>query len=196
MTALRNLSPEDRKRISDAVAAVETRTHAHFSLVVVPASDHYTMFPVAWAALLALAAGGALALGWSDLALRMSFAVQAGVFIAANLLFDWWPVRMMLVPRKYKHARARALAHREFAAHVLGHAHGHNNNGVVFFVSLAERYVEIMAERDLHTLAGEAAWQAMVESFVSAVKQGHIADGFVAGLSTCGDILEAHIPKT
>ena len=193
MTALRNLSEAESQRIHQAIAAVEARTHGHVALAVVRVSDRYLLFPLLWAALAALAVGGLLALVWPALPLRESFAIQAAVFVILSLAFDWLPLRLALVPRRFKHAQARILAHREFASRIL--ADRGQRVGVVFFVSLGERYVEVVAERRLHERVDEAAWEAIVAEFATAVKIGRIADGFVAAITACGDLLAQHFPK-
>jgi putative membrane protein len=150
------LSADDKSRIHAAVTAAEARTHVHLAVSVVPASDRYALFPLAWGAVLALFAGGVMALGWPHLHLREAFAVEAGVFIVFSIAFDWWPLRLRLVPRHVRGRHAQALAHREFAARIL--ASRERKGGVLFFVSLGERYAEIIADRETHARVGEAAW--------------------------------------
>jgi len=189
---MRHLTHEENEKIHAAVAAVEQRTHAHFSLAIVPLSDRYTLFPLVWSAVLALAIGGVIALGWPGLALRMAFGIQAVAFICLSLAFEWLPIRLMLVPKHYKHMRAKHMAHREFAARVL--ARNDHRDGILFFVSRAERYVEILAAPDIHARVGTEAWQSIIDHFVVAVSSGHVVEGFVAGIDACGSLLATHYP--
>ena len=85
---MRKLSAEERNRIEAAVAAAETRTSAEFAVVVAQASDDYAPFPLLWAGLLALLTGGVIAIAAPMMSVGMSFAIQAGVFIAAGLLLQ------------------------------------------------------------------------------------------------------------
>src|SRR5262249_53727205 len=107
------------------------------------------------------------------------------------LVFDWMPVRLRLVPKHLKHTRARQLAHREFAAHVIGGAH---RNRVLLFVSLGERYVEIIADRGTHALVPEGTWERIVADFLAKVRAGAVADGILAAIAACGTVLETHHP--
>lgn len=189
---LHDLSPADRERIASAVAAVQARTRARFVLVVVPASDRYHLYPVVWGSGIALAVFGVMAAAFPQTRLRFAFALVAVVFTVASLILEWRPLRMLSVPQRAKKNHANALARREFAARVLSHP-GHE--GVLFFVSLAERYAEVIADRMLHEAAGQAAWDKIVADFTRAATRGRIAEGFVAGVEACGALLERHRPK-
>jgi len=144
-------------------------------------------------AVLALTATGVLALFRPDLVIGLGFVINAALFIVLSLVLDWLPLRLLLVPRRIKHAHARQLAHREFAARILANAQ--HRNGVLFFVSLGERYVEIIADRDIHARVPEGAWDKIVADFIAAVKSGRFADGFIAALDACAALLETHYPR-
>jgi putative membrane protein len=191
--SLENLAPAEREKVSAAVAAAQARTRARFALVVVPASDRYHLYPVVWGAGLALIAAGIMALVWPRLGLRTAFAVETLVFVTASLLLEWRPLRFLIVPGRTKREHARALAHREFAARILSHSE--NGGGVLFFVSLGERYAEVVADRVLHAKAGQAAWDKIVADFTAAATQGRIADAFAAGADACGELLATHAPN-
>lgn len=187
-----DLAPADRERIAAAIAAAQARTEARFALVVVPVSDRYHLYPVVWGACLALIAAGVIAFFWPHLGLRLAFSIQAIIFMIASLALEWRPLRLLVVPRRAKHDHARALAHREFAARILSHP----ERGVLFFVSLAERYAEVIADHALHAQAGQAQWDKIFADFTDAARRGRIADGFVAGANACGALLETHRPKS
>jgi putative membrane protein len=184
-----HLTDDEKSRIHDAALAAESRIGARFALVIVPLSDRYLLFPVVWSAAVALFAGAVMALLWPALGLRMGILIEVLIFAGLAPLFDWLPLRLALVPGRVKRDHARALARHEFAARVLS-AREHRG-GLVFFVSLGERYVEIIADRDLHARADEDAWNRIVSDFVAAAKANRIADGFVAAASACADVLGA-----
>ena len=65
---------------------------------------------------------------------------------------------------------------------------------MLFFVSLGERYVEVIADRNIHSRVAPDTWDRLVADFIDAVKAGRLAQGFITAVETCGDILEAHYP--
>jgi putative membrane protein len=185
------LTTDEQARIHAAKAAVEQRTAAELAVAVVPVSDRYPFVGLAWAAVAALVVAAIVALIAPDIELMEALAVQVVALILFALAFDWMPVRLFLTPRHLKHARARQLAHREFAAHIIGGAH---RNRVLLFVSLGERYVEILADRDTHALVPEGTWDRIVAEFLAKVKAGAVADGVLAAIEACGQVLETHHP--
>jgi len=186
------LDADDRARIHAAKAAVERRTAAELAVVVVPVSDHYPFVGLVWAAAAAFVVAVIVALVAPDLEPVEALAIQAVALVLFALLFDWMPVRLRLVPRHLKHARARQLAHREFAAHVV--SGGVHRNRVLLFVSLGERYVEIIADRGTHSLVPEGTWNRIVAEFLAKVRAGAVTDGVLAAIAACGKVLETHHP--
>jgi putative membrane protein len=185
------LSQPERQRIHAVAVAAEAQTHARFASVIISASDRYTLYPPLWGAIVALMAGAGLALARPELSLRMGVLIEAAAFAGFALIFDWFPLRLMLVPKRAKHEHARNLAQREFAARILAPG----GDGILFFVSLGERHVEILASREVHAKVGDTAWNAIVADFTAAAKAGHIADGAVSAIQACAGHLAAHFPK-
>jgi len=186
------LSHEDRQRIAAAVKDAEARSEARLAVVIVPASDRYHLIPVLVAAIVALAAAGIIALLWPELSVRRTFAIEAALFILLSLVLDWLPLRLLLVPSHSKRAHAANLAHREFAARILSHP---ERSGILFFVSLGERYAQVLADHRLHQTAGEHVFNAVVADFVRGVGTGKVADAVLLAVEACGQILATHRPK-
>jgi putative membrane protein len=186
------LSPTDSDRIRDAVAAVEARSSAEFVVVVAPASDAYALYPLLWASLAALLAGGVLAFLMPAWGARSIFAFQAVLFLVAVLVLEWPGLRHFLVPGRVKRAHASQLARLQFAARVEGRTAA--RTGLLLFVSLAERHVEIIADAGIHARAGSASWESVIASFRAAVGRGQLVDGFIVAIAAIGELLATHAP--
>lgn len=191
--ALQSLDQADRDRIRQAVADARASTAAKFDFIVVPASDHYALFPEVWAAAAAMVLTGMLALLKPWLTIGTGFIVIVVLFIAFSVLFSWWPIRVLLVPRFYKRICASRMARHQFAAHLISKDQEHN--GVMLFVSLAERHIEIIAERDAHAAAPAGTWDRIVSDATSAVRGRGLAVGLVNAISECGCVLGRAFPK-
>jgi len=183
----------DRQKITAAIHAAEKNTSGEFVAVAARASDRYTSTALLWAGGLALLLPGVLLL----LPLHMRFVhiyqLQVLLFIALSLLFEFLPpLHMALVPRPVKHRRASQLAHAQFFEQGVHLTREHS--GVLFFVSLAEHYVEVVADKGIHEKLGQARWQEIVNAFVSHVQQGAVTEGFVAAISACGGAMAEHYP--
>ncbi|HJW39950.1 MAG TPA: hypothetical protein VJ476_01835 [Rhizomicrobium sp.] len=184
------LTPDEHVRLTKAAEAVRARTAARFELQIVPVSDRYALYPVAYGAFAALAVGGLLAAVRPLLALDDAFGIEAIVFVAVSLVLEWPPPKLLLVPRRMKHERARQFAHRAFAAHILAA----RKTGMVLFASLGERYVELIADDVLHQKIGQARWNAIVADFTQAAKSGRLVDALEQATQACGAELTAHFP--
>ena len=187
-----HLSTDDRARVHAATRAAEARTHARFAVSAIHVSDRYALYPVIYGAVAGMLVLGALAIFWPAANLRIGFTLAAGTFVILSLLLELLPLRLLLVPKHIKHHHAHDFAHREFAAHIL--APDERKPGIVFFVSLGERYVEIVANRDAHQLVQQSEWDAIIAEFTAAARQGRVADGLVAAVDRCAKLLETHYP--
>ena len=186
-------SEADKARITAAIHAAEKNTSGEFVAVVARASDHYIFLPLMWAAIAALILPGILYLFSAPLAWVHIYQIQLLLFIVLALLFLFVPeLHLHLVPRWVKHSRARRLAHAQFYEQGIHMTREHS--GVLFFVSLAEHYVEIVADKGIHEKLGEAHWQDIIKTFVKDVKAGSVVDGFVTAIGACGAAMAEHYP--
>ena len=69
-----------------------------------------------------------------------------------------------------------------------------HNNGVLLYVDLADRSVEIVADRGIAHVVPQAEWDAICTAIRSAFKQGAYEAGAVAGIDAIGAVLARHFP--
>lgn len=189
---MRRMSAGERNRIEAAVAAAETRTSAEFAVVVAQSSDDYAPFPLLWAGLLALLTGGVIAIAAPMMSVGMSFTIQAGVFIAAGLLLQFKKLRPRLAPPSLQREYAARQAKLQFASLVNERTRG--DVGVLLFVSLAERHVEILVDNGVAERIPQTAFQNIIDGFIQEVHKGKIAEGFIVAIEGCTLVLERHFP--
>lgn len=70
------------------------------------------------------------------------------------------------------------------------------NSGVLIYVLLADRNVEIVADRGIDAAVGHAAWEAICAAMESEFRNGHFERGALAGIAAVTAHLAAHFPKT
>jgi putative membrane protein len=183
-------TPEEQSHIDAAIAEIGRSTAANLRVVVTRVSDRYSPYPIAWAAVGAILLGALLSLLWPDIASRTTIVIQLWFLIVMTLLLDYMPMRLKIVPERVRHAHARQLAHREFNVT----SGGAKRNRILLFVSLGERYVEVLADHETHALAPPGSWNKIVDEFLATVKDRRVADGVLAAVSACGDILKSKHP--
>jgi putative membrane protein len=180
------------EKIRQAIADVERTTDAELVTVLAARSDDYRYVPVLWAAIVALLVP--LALVPFPLAFPVVVAAQLGTFCVLALVLHVPDLAMRLVPRELKDWRAANLARRMFLEQELHHTEG--DIGVLIFVSEAEHYVEIIADRGVSRHIDDTQWENIVAAFVVDVRAGRIVDGYLRAIAECGKLLSVSVPKT
>lgn len=183
----------ERHRIEAAVHAAEAKTRAEFVLVIARRADPY-FFPTTIAATsIALLLPGAL--WYAGLAYEFPhlYAVQLVAFVVLFFLFRLPDVVRHLVPREVRTARARRLARELF--YRLGMHRTRERSGVLLFVSLGERYVEIIADDAVDKAVPPETWQNIVASFTTTVRSRGAVAGFLTALQSLGDALGGVLPR-
>jgi putative membrane protein len=185
------LTLEDEKRISEAIRAAEQKTSGEIFCVMAAASSDYRFVPIARAALIALAVPLPLFYFtplWAD----QIYFMQIAVFIACAVVFSLPGLRYLLVPRWIKRDRASVEAKRQFAAHGLHLTE--QRTGVLIFASLAERYVEIIADSGINDKVSPEVWNKAVKAMIEKIKQRQPVEGFLEAVRICGEVLAKHFP--
>jgi uncharacterized membrane protein len=69
-----------------------------------------------------------------------------------------------------------------------------HNTGVLLYVLLADRAVEIVADRGIHAKAGPRAWEAICHDMEAAFKAAKFEGGAVGGIQAVSRQLADHFP--
>jgi putative membrane protein len=186
------LAPEEQARVEAAIAAVERGSAAELVVVIARHSASYAVYAALWAACVALLAGWIGAFVAPSLHVSYLAILQGLVLLGAGLLLHLTPLGMMLVPASIKQARAASLARLEFANLVNNRTSG--RDGVLLFLSVAEHYVEIIADNGIAAAIPEDRWQILVSHFVARTKGERIVDGLHELIKECGAILAEQFP--
>lgn len=185
------LSGDERRRVSDAIAAAEASTSGEIFVVVAEASDDYRFLPLIWATLAALVVPLPL-LFFTALPASLIYALQLSVFVVLAIVLSLPPVHPHIVPAGVKRGRASALAAQQFLAHGLHTTEA--RTGVLIFLSLTERHAEIVADTGIAARVDQKVWEDAVAALVAAAGDGRTGDGLVAAVAATGAVLAEHYP--
>jgi putative membrane protein len=183
--------PEDHARIADAIRAAEQNTSGEIVCVLARSSSEYHAVPALAGAVLALIVPWAFVFltPWS---VERILLAQLFLFVLATAICALTPLGMALVPRRIKRVRAHRAAMEQF--HARGLARLESRAGVLIYVSLAERYARIVVDDHLAAKIPASEWRTAVDALIAHIKDGRIADGFVAAIARCGSVLAEHVP--
>jgi len=181
----------DHEAISAAIHAAEQRTCGQLVCVLAHSSSDYAYIPILWASMLALLLPWPL-IYWTPWSVEQIFLIQLVAFVAAVFAFAWMPLRLALVPRPVKRAQAHRAALEQFFTRRVSHTA--NRSGVLIFVSLAEHYARIVADEGIAAKVHNAQWQDAIDALTAHMRDGRVADGFVAAVERVGALLAEHAP--
>jgi hypothetical protein len=68
------------------------------------------------------------------------------------------------------------------------------NNGVLIYLLLAERTIEIVADRGLSRFVSQAEWQAIIGNMRQPFQTGEFETGLVQAIDAVSALLEQHFP--
>jgi putative membrane protein len=191
------LSREDHARVTAAIKVAEQKTDGEIYCVVAHASESY-FFPAAVVALVGIllagiAVGYGLEVFW--LSIRLPYFATAQAMAALAALLVLWAVpalRIWLVPHRLRFQAAHANASRQFLAHNVHLTTA--RTGVLIFVSLAERYAEVVADSGIDSRVEQQVWDEVVRGLTASAANGRLVDGFVTAIETVGAVLAEHFP--
>jgi len=123
---------------------------------------------------------------------RIQKAIAAGERKHAGQL------RFVVEPDLHLLAVLRGEAPRERALEVFGRLRiwdTEENCGVLVYLLLADRAVEIVADRGIHRRVGDASWQAICRRMEAAFRERKFEEGAIAGIEAINALLAEHFPR-
>lgn len=186
------ISEAQAKAIEAAIQAAEAHTRAELVAVLTAESDDYRYVVLAWAAALGLAVPFPWTLGLIDGGVLWAHGAALAAALAALALGRIDAVRRAIAPKALMRRRAARNARTQFFAQRVRMTR--DRAGVLLFVSVFERHVEIVADDAAAAAVPPEDWQAAVDAFLDRVRAGAPADGFLAAVARLDATLAAHLP--
>ena len=163
---MRLFSAEDERRISEAIASAERQTSGEIVVVVAAQSDGYHYVPPLVAGIVSLLVPWVL-IYFTELDLVSIYLIQLAVFAVVTAALMPVPIRMALVPRAVQRLHAHRRAVEQFLVQNLHTTTG--RTGVLLFVSVAERYAEIIADKGINAQVAPGTWKNIVDGLTAAI---------------------------
>jgi putative membrane protein len=213
---MKTLDQAGKDRVNAAVAEAERRTSGEIYCILAREVSQYREVPLAWAALVALVLPvflipfGFLPSEWAArfddwsaahqisaertaaTAILAYAGLQIVLFILTWALVAIAPVRRALTPPALKARRVRQAALKQFLAK--GVHETRERTGVLIFASLADHWVEVIADEGIYGKVDPCVWRDAVKALTTELKAGRAADGFVAAVRIAGVVLAEHFP--
>jgi putative membrane protein len=187
------LTQDEQDKIVAAIAEAERHTGGEIVVVVARASADYGAQRLAFAGLAALATP-LLLLFLTQLSAQRIYLAQLIVFASMLAVTALPGLRMALSPKATQRRRADEAAFAQF--HARDVARTQTRAGVLIFCSVAERHARIVADVAVAAKVPEASWASAIEALTNEAAQGRLAEGCLAAVALCGDVLAQTIPRS
>jgi putative membrane protein len=186
------ITDDMRDRIETAITLAEKSSRAELVAVIAKRAGEYRATGLAISVAAAFIVGIVvwLSLPWSSTSEVL--LAEFGTFVLVLALLELTPLGDILTPGHFKVEAARRLARATFLEQ--GLAGTEERNAVLFFVSLAEHHVEIIADRGIDGKVSPGKWQAIVDEFAAKVKHGRVEEGYLGAIAELGELLATHFP--
>ena len=184
---------EEKERIAQTTRDVECCTVGEVVVMVVDRSDEYLDGEVMGGIL----CGGLLSLILTEIffGASLSFYIPLTflLFFPARLLFRKFPrLRVSVLGRR---RRENAVRHRSIRAfHEKGLTRTREHTGVLFFISLLEHKVWVLADNGIHQKIGQETLNSFAASVSKGVAEGRAADALCEAIREAGKLLAQHFP--
>lgn len=188
MRASNLLDAAERMRVETAVQEVEHDTAGEIVVAIVDSCDEYGS--AGWRFACLLAAMTLIGVGWLRPESSSSglLAAQAVALTIGHAIARIPRVRRLLLPDTLVDARTTEAATRAFAEHGLARTRG--RTGVLIFVAVLEHRVVVLADEGVQrALAPGECWDDVVMLATSGLRESCAAEGLVAAVRRCGEIL-------
>lgn len=189
------LGEEDKERIRRAVESAEAGTSGEIATMVVDHSDRYREAEVLGGILLAGLASVIIAVAtqhttiWSFLPLTLLLSYPA------RLLFHRFPrLKFPFVNKRRMMHAVRERAVRAFFEKKLYKTR--DENGILIFISILERKVWILGDRNIDRKIPHETWEALAREVSTGIRGGRASEALCAVIEKSGRILAEHFPKT
>lgn len=188
----------DHTRIAEAIRDAESRTSGEIYAVLARRSDSYFYvagFTVACGILFA-AVLVAVAAHWFWYIVPLpvfGLAILAAFLCAVLLLWLVPSITLWLVPKGILYRRAHLNAIQQFLARNVHLTT--ERTGVLLFVSLAERYAEVIADAGINAKVHQDEWNNIVAILTEHADRDDLTVGFLKAIEKAGMLLEEHFPK-
>ncbi|QND51066.1 TPM domain-containing protein [Phyllobacterium sp. 628] len=191
------MNEDEHARIAAAIRQAESRTSGEIYAVLARSSDSYffvagfavTCGILISAVIVALAAHWY----WFSISLPLFGLAILAAFLTAVLLLRFIPgLSLRFVPRRILYQRAHLNAVQQFLTRNVHLTE--KRTGILLFVSLAERYAEVVADAGINAKVPQDEWNGIVTILTNHAAQDDHASGFLKAIEQAGRLLETHFP--
>ncbi|RXK08253.1 hypothetical protein CRV07_00135 [Halarcobacter ebronensis] len=185
------LTKKEKKQISQKIKKVEDRSSAELVAVIARSSSSYLFYIITFSLFIAIIAT-IIAMPFNPNAIKL-FQIEFLSFFASFFLLSRFKTPILyLLPKEYKYKIASKKAHEEFIK--LGLDRTETKEAIMFFVSVEEKFVQIITDKNIKEKIEDNYWQNIVDEFILDVKNRDFSKGYMKAIDSCSKLLIKEFP--
>ena len=188
----RILTGEEHARLAREIRDAESNTSGEIYVVVAHSADAFRLVPVLWGAVVALLLPWVLHLT-TMLSTTLILVLQPVAFVVVSALLSLPQLRTRVVPSGLASEAAHRAAMAQFMAH--GVHLTDERTGVLIYVCMHPRRIEVVADAGVHQRVGQQQWEAMVAQIATDARVGRLSEGLALAIQKTGAVLAEHFPR-
>lgn len=187
------LTQNEQDALIQCVQDVETRTSGEIVPMIASSSYEYPR-----ASLIGGLIGGALAgvgvtLAFGREDMWFFLAVFLAGFLIFSRLFESLPaLKKPFISKREMREEVEEAAFTAFYRHGLHHTR--DLTGILIYVSVYERQVQVLADKGINDKVDPSVWQEVVTMVTDGIKAGNPGEALCKGVTRCGELVETNFP--
>ncbi len=200
-------SKEDNEKIKKAVVQSEKNTSGEIATAITKESYDYAVYELVFAIIcgfiyffIMLFFVGAVetklqSMFWDYSVHYLLIFYGFSTFVIITIFYflaNVAAIDRLIVPRKVMIKKVNERAVRHFMDS--GVYKTKDRTGILIFISLLERRVELLADTGISAKIPEENWENIVEGIISGIRKGKIIENLSKAILECGKMLSEHFP--
>ena len=186
---------EDTKlKIKEMIDQIESKSEAEVVVAVADSCDRYKYSIFLYALLSVLIVPFLIKLFGISLDQIQLFSLMIATFLFVTVSLEYSEFKYKIIPKKVKVDRCESVAFKQFEK--LGINKTANHKALLIFVSIKERYIRIIADKNINDKASQDFWNEVVLDFSKLTREQDINSALLSTVKKCGDFLEKNFPRS
>lgn len=186
------ISNETKQKIQEAIFETEKKTSSELVVVVTQKSGNYLYITMLITSLISLLLPFGFLFFVPEIDAKSIYEIQLLVFMILFLTFNIQNVLYFLLPKSIFINAAKLKAYETFR--IRGLQKTSNYQAVMVFVSLYEKYIEIITDSAISAKIDNSVWQNTIDTFLQNIKNDKFEEGYIQAIHEIGNILTHHFP--
>ena len=188
------INEDTKSKIKNMIGEIESKSDAEVVVVVADNCDRYRYSIFLYAFLATLIVPFLIRLSSINFDQNETFALMTATFLFVTVSLEYSEFKYKIIPKKVKIDSCESIAFNQFKK--LGINKTANHKAILIFVSIKERYIRVIADKNIDKKIGKEFWKELVQEFAKEVKDSSVDSAMINIVNKCGKVLIDNFPTT